>query len=92
MKEIYKEYYDKLLTKNGKEKEIILCIEEMGELTQALSKYLRYKGIDKENCNLDNIREEIADVLNTVEQMQNIFGTSEIDKIRDEKFKRTFLF
>ena len=57
----------------------------MSELTKELSKYLRYKGTDKEKLIKENIKEEIADVINTVGQMQNIFGIEEIDDIRDKK-------
>ena len=35
-----------------------------------------------------NIKEEIADVLNMVEQLENMFGEEEIEKIRKAKFKR----
>lgn len=86
----YQKYYDEFIKINGVEKEIILCIEEMGELTKALSKFLRYKGSEKENTIKDNIVEEIADVLNTCEQMQNIFGVDKVNAVREQKFKRYF--
>ena len=81
----YKRIYDEFLERYDEEHEIILCIEEMSELTKELSKYLRYKGTDKEKLIKENIKEEIADVINTVGQMQNIFGIEEIDDIRDKK-------
>ena len=86
----YQKYYDEFIKINGVEKEIILCIEEMSELTKALSKFLRYKGSEKENTINDNIVEEIADVLNTCEQMQNIFGVDKVNAVREQKFKRYF--
>ena len=86
----YQKYYDEFIKINGVEKEIILCIEEMSELTKALSKFLRYKGCEKENTIKDNIVEEIADVLNTCEQMQNIFGVDKVNAVREQKFKRYF--
>lgn len=86
----YQKYYDEFIKINGVEKEIILCIEEMSELTKALSKFLRYKGSEKENAIKDNIVEEIADVLNTCEQMQNIFGVDSVNAVREQKFKRYF--
>ena len=86
----YQKYYDEFIKINGVEKEIILCIEEMSELTKALSKFLRYKGSEKENTIKDNIVEEIADVLNTCEQMQNIFGVDKFNAVREQKFKRYF--
>ena len=86
----YQKYYDEFIKINGVEKEIILCIEEMSELTKALSKFLRYKGSEKENTIKDNIVEEISDVLNTCEQMQNIFGVDKVNAVREQKFKRYF--
>lgn len=86
----YQKYYDEFIKINGVEKEIILCIEEMSELTKALSKFLRYKGSEKENTIKDNIVEEIADVMNTCEQMQNIFGVDKVNAVREQKFKRYF--
>ena len=86
----YQKYYDEFIKINGVEKEIILCIEEMSELTKALSKFLRYKGSEKENTIKDNIVEEIADVLNTCEQMQNILGVDKVNAVREQKFKRYF--
>ena len=83
----YQKYYDDVIKINGVEKEIIVCIEEMSELTKALSKFLRYKGSEKENTIKDNIVEEIADVLNTCEQMQNIFGVDKVNAVREQKFK-----
>ena len=62
----------------------------MSELTKALSKFLRYKGSEKEDTIKDNIVEEIADVLNTCEQMQNIFGVDKVNAVREQKFKRYF--
>ncbi len=86
----YIKYYDKFLELNGKEKEIMICIEEMSELTKELCKFKRYKNTDKESVVIKNIQEEIADVLNTVEQMQHIFGEEEIEKIRKLKLKKFF--
>lgn len=86
----YQKYYDEFIKINGVEKEIILCIEEMSELTKALSKFLRHKGSEKEDTIKDNIVEEIADVLNTCEQMQNIFGVDKVNAVREQKFKRYF--
>jgi NTP pyrophosphatase (non-canonical NTP hydrolase) len=80
----------------GEDSQINMCIEEMGELTKALCKYRRFKDkyfgeADEEKVvsNLKNIKEEIADVLNTVVQMQYLFGEEEINKIRKEKVERT---
>ena len=90
MENEYRDYYNKFLEINGKEKEIILCIEEMSELTQALSKYLRYKGTDKAESIIENIKEEIADTYNTLGQMQNIFKINDLKERREYKFNRYF--
>ena len=75
-----------------------MCIEEMSVLTKELCKNRRIeKGFivdaeKKKQENLEHVREEIADVLNMVEQMEYIFGVDEIEKIREQKMKRTKAF
>ena len=39
---------------------------------------------------IENVKEEIADVLNMAEQLEFFYGAEEIEKIREEKMKRTF--
>ena len=78
----------------GEDAQIETCIEEMSELTQALCKYKRFKRLteqnkEKLNQNLENVKEEIADVLNMVYQMAYIFGENDINTIRAEKVTRT---
>lgn len=90
MKEEYKVYYEMLLKNNGIEAESRLCIEEMSELIKELCKLERYRGTEKEYSILMNVKEEIADVLNTVEQLYLYYGPEEIENIRLEKFKRAF--
>ena len=68
--------------------DVFICIEEMAELTKELCKLERYRGTEKESMIIENIKEEIADVLNTVEQLYLYYGSEEIDKIRDFKLKR----
>ena len=88
MKEEYKEYYKKYLDAYGIESESRLCIEEMAELTKELCKLERYRNTDKEHEIIHNIREEIADVLNTVEQLYLYYGADYIDNLRIAKLKR----
>ena len=74
MNSFYKEAYKKFLNEWGYDAQSLMCIEEMSELTKALCKYKRF---NKEQASLEikqNILEEIADVLNTAEQMQFYFG------------------
>lgn len=52
----------------GADNQKIVCLEEMGELTQAITKDLRG------NPNLKNLAEEIGDVLLTIEQLIVIYG------------------
>ena len=82
-----KEAYIKFLDAWGEIPQIDMCIEEMSELIKALCKYKRFKN----NLNDElvyNIKEEIADVFNTVEQMRLLFGEDEIKEISDMKIKR----
>lgn len=83
------EAYKTFLNAWGEKAQIMMCVEEMSELTKALCKYMRFKkhGIDDE---LDyNIKEEIADVYNMINQLKMIFGEDEIEKIADMKIERT---
>ena len=88
MKEEYIDIYKKYLDLFGIQSETRICIEEMAELTKELCKLERYRGTEKESMIIENIKEEIADVLNTVEQLYLYYGSEEIDKIRDFKLKR----
>ena len=84
-----KKAYQTFLDSWGEKAQIMMCVEEMSELTKALCKYLRFKkhGIPDD---LDyNIKEEIADVFNMINQLKMIFGEEEIMKIADEKIERT---
>ena len=68
-----------------KEKQINICIEEMSELTKALCKHNRGK------TDIENIKEEIADVHIMLMQMLMLFEIDEEEflKVIDEKIKRT---
>ena len=85
----FEEEYQIFLDQWGFDAQAMMCIEEMSELTKALCKYMRFNKENAPNEVKENIKEEIADVLNTVEQMQLIFGEKEIEKIRQEKIERT---
>lgn len=77
-------------------KQIPLAIEEMAELTQVLTKYLRIiqsgqpvrKTMDEVK---DSIKEELSDVIVMMIQLQYLFNIDNdtINKIADEKLKRT---
>lgn len=75
----------RIVEKFGKEKQTIIAMEEMAELTKELSKNLR--GSD----NRQQILEEIADVeicMSEVRLMHNI-QLNELAAMMDEKLKRT---
>jgi NTP pyrophosphatase (non-canonical NTP hydrolase) len=72
-----------------------VCIEELAELIQALSKYQRLFGGQPPRKDKDTIRadiiEEIADVEIMLEQVKEIFGIKpkEVSEIMDAKLDRT---
>ena len=58
------------------EKQLMICVEEMAELMQAISKIKRVDTADDEAMNgcIYKIIEEMADVYIMLEQMQYLFG------------------
>lgn len=89
MKEDFRNVYADFETKYGLDSQIQQCIEEMSELIKELCKYNRYKGTDKESQVLLSVKEEIADVLNMVEQLEYCFGETDIENIRNMKIERS---
>lgn len=66
-----------------REEELInRAIEEMAELTVAISHWRRGK------CDIAAVREEIADVMIASRQLEVIFGEFQTEKIREEKIER----
>lgn len=55
----------------GAEAQMLMCIEEMAELTQALSKCFRNK------ADVENIIEELIDVEIMITQMRHLFGADD---------------
>ena len=88
MRTDFVESYDFFIKKLGICSQRLMCIEEMSELTKELCKLERYKGTEKEQDIINNIREEIADVLNTVEELEHYYGYKEIEFIRENKINR----
>lgn len=76
--------YKSLIAKNGII-QVIVAIEELAELQKELTKSLR------DQTNIDNIIEEIADVYIMLEQMKLYFNIndSQINQIKSEKIQRT---
>ena len=97
MREDFKEGYKKFLEAWGEESQERMAIEEMSELIKELCKKIRLERDDFSENNeeklaktIENVKEEIADVLNMAEQLEFFYGVDEIEKIREEKMKRTF--
>ena len=75
--------YAAAVKKYGKLSQLIMCMEEMAELTKELSKSIR--GAD----NSDAIAEEMADVEIMLEQLRLIYrNRSEVDTIKADKLRR----
>lgn len=73
----------------GDEKCVLIAIEEMGELTQCLTKYLRAND-ENHTYDFDHLHEEFADVLVCMNHLKSIFGfdTQETRKRMLEKLNR----
>ena len=65
--------------------QMVIAIEELSELQKELCKALR------DNTNIDNLVEEMADVYIMLQQMKLFFGINQrqINKIKNEKLERT---
>lgn len=75
--------YAAAVKKYGKPSQLIMCMEEMAELTKELSKSIR--GAD----NSAAIAEEMADVEIMLEQLRLIYrNRSEVDTIKADKLRR----
>lgn len=79
---------------------VIITIEELGELTQALSKYVRYINSDETLRNSKYeieymILEEVADVEICLSKLKNIMNIEEkqlnyIKQFKQERFKKLY--
>lgn len=68
----------------GSEMQIVVAIEEMSELTKALTKYIRANDLATDDIVgiAANIREEMADVGIMLNQLSLIFGDTAEEEIR----------
>jgi len=89
MKTNYEKDLKTFLDTWGYDVQSLMCIEEMSELTKALCKYSRNGKEKSSQVIKDNVLEEIADVLNTAEQMAIYFGKDKIEEIRKQKIEKT---
>ncbi len=97
MRSDFREGYKTFLEAWGQESQDRMMLEEMSELAKELCKKIRLERDDfaehdsvKLKKTYENIKEEIADVLNMAEQLEYFYGEEEIEKIREEKMRRTF--
>lgn len=72
------------IRKNGKTMQTVVAIEEMSELQKELTKYIRGLG------NREHLKEEVADVLIMITQIQIMFALpdEEIKEVVDFKINR----
>ena len=73
---------------NGIKHQTEKCVEEVGELLQAIIKYDHSKGLEETNANLEHLQEEIADTCIMLEQMKMMYGEAEITQKILEKTAR----
>ena len=85
MKQEYKNHYKNFLDSWGYDAQAMMAIEEMSELTKEICKRHRKRSDYKE----EDMIEEIADVLNMVEQLEYFFGEDKVEAVRDKKIERT---
>jgi NTP pyrophosphatase (non-canonical NTP hydrolase) len=70
---INKEIVSRSLDAYGNGLQLVVCMEELSELTRAISKEIRGKG------DRDNTIEEMADVLICIEIIKQVFGITDED-------------
>ena len=83
--------YEALERRFGCNGQIIVAIKELAELTQALTKWLRYTQFLSEGSLNDvraNIREEIADASIMLNQLELMFGDT--SDIQEQKLQRMY--
>ena len=85
MKEKVKNFVIKMIEKNGKNKQVLVAVEEMQELSKEL-----LKNVNRNVENRKEILEELADVLLMSMQLITIYNIDgkEIEKVWEEKIKR----
>jgi NTP pyrophosphatase (non-canonical NTP hydrolase) len=76
----FREVCEKAVNTYGRDIQMIIAMEECGELIQALSKYLRGKE--------HNVEEEIADMEIMIQQLKIMFDSKSIDEWVEKKINR----
>ena len=82
------DFYNKIINKFGKDNQILKCVEELNELSQALCKI---SSADTGGVTFENVVEEIADVEIMLNQIKIILDISEsdIETMKNYKIMRT---
>lgn len=77
----------KAIKKYGVEKQLLICIEELSELIQAITKMERYPN---DETRKNDLTEELTDVLICLDYLALIYeiDESKIDEIWSKKLKR----
>ena len=75
-----RELYKRTIKTYGADSQMFMAVEEMAELTQAISKFKRGRE--------SNMEEEIADVHIMMGQLEELFDKKKIDEWEDMKLKR----
>lgn len=72
----------------GIKSQLLQCIEEMAELTQAINKYFRAEAKENTKTEYDQIIEETADVKIMLAQMELMFDGEAVEEMVERKIKR----
>jgi NTP pyrophosphatase (non-canonical NTP hydrolase) len=75
---------DKALQSFGVRSQLLKTMEECGELTQAIAKYLQYP----DTTDMEHILEETVDVMIMVSQVSRIFHHDKVDAMIAQKITR----
>lgn len=75
--------YRECITRYGVETQLLVLAEECAELIHAITRYLQ-----KRETSLRNVYEEVADVLNLIDQIKTVAPFQVIDQIKMKKLAR----
>jgi NTP pyrophosphatase (non-canonical NTP hydrolase) len=76
------ELYKQAITKFGKENQICMAVEEVGELLSAINKFKRGRATEHD------VITEIADVIIMAEQLSIIWGSGNVEAEKERKLLR----
>ena len=90
MRNEFLKHYKFFINTFGIDSQLDMCIEEMSELIKEIVKLKRYQKFNPEKVDQtkQNIKEELADVINCVEELAYYYGDDEVEEIRKQKIER----